>query len=704
MYRKCKMIFLIQFLLLGIAFAEAPIICLTMIVKNESAIIERCLESVKDIIDCVSICDTGSSDNTVEIIEEFLAKNSIPGKVIQHEWKDFGYNRTLSVKEARKTLIDLDFSLSDAYLLLIDADMTLKISSEFEKSSLFKDQYFVLQKLGDLSYYNTRLVKASFPWKSIGVTHEYWACERATSEDKLTSLSIDDRGDGGCKADKFERDVKLLKKGLQNEPSNVRYMFYLAESYKNLGQYQDALNWYQKRISFGGWKEEVWYAKFMIGTVYEELGKWDEALNAYLDAYQYLPNRSEPLEKIAVYYRKKGENSLSHLFATTGSKIPYPKEQLLFISDPVYQYRFDEELSIAAYYTPFNEEGAFANDRLLFNKMAPDSVRYQALNNSRFYAKNFENIRIHPLTMKLPLIKEGSDLTYNPMNPSIVKTQDGYYVVCRCVNYQQKGAKYFWMIDPEMQDEYIGKTRNFLIKYDKNFNLLSQKEILDEISKSLRIPPYSNVEGLDDIRLFEYEGSLWFTANVHDMNYHHIPQIGLFKLEDSPGETQIFTDQFTLLLGPDPKRCEKNWLPFVKDGAIHLIYSYDPYVVYKVDSEHGSCEEVISEKQKNDFSSFRGSAGPIPFDEGYLSVIHQVAWDDQGRYYLHRFLYLDKDYKIQRISKPFTYTHQGVEYCCGITLDHVGTNLIMSIGIEDAEAAFVIVDLNILRSSLFPIK
>jgi hypothetical protein len=306
--------------------------------------------------------------------------------------------------------------------------------------------------------------------------------------------------------------------------------------------------------------------------------------------------------------------------------------------------------------------------------------------------------------MQLPPIREGATLTYNPMNPSILKIEGGYYVICRCVNYMQKGAKYFWMIDPEMKDEYIGRTRNFLLHYDKNLNLISQKEIVDEISNTSRIAPYSNTEGLDDIRLFDYEGSLWFISNVHDMNHHHTPQIGLFKLEDSADENQIFTEQFTLLLGPDPKRCEKNWLPFVKDGEIHVIYSYDPYVVYKVNSTHGSCEAVISEKQKNDFASFRGSASPIHFDDGYLSIVHQVAFDDNGRYYLHRFLYLDKDYKIKRISKPFTYTHQGIEYCCGMTLDHSETNLIMSIGIEDAEAAFAILDVNAVRSSLFPIQ
>ena len=47
-------------------------ICLTMIVKNESKIIERCFDSVKDYIDTWCICDTGSTDGTQDIIKKYF--------------------------------------------------------------------------------------------------------------------------------------------------------------------------------------------------------------------------------------------------------------------------------------------------------------------------------------------------------------------------------------------------------------------------------------------------------------------------------------------------------------------------------------------------------------------------------------------------------------------------------------------------------
>ena len=323
-------------------------ICLTMIVRNEARIIERCLNSVKDIADCISICDTGSTDNTVEIIEQFMKKHHIPGTVHHHVWKNFGHNRTLSIQAAQKTLNSLGFPLQHTFLLLLDADMKLEIEPEFTKNALTFDCYLVLQRSSALSYYNTRLVRASLPWESVGVTHEYLSSKFPHQRQQLNTLIIDDQEDGGCKSDKFERDIRLLTQGLKDEPENERYMFYFAQSHKCLSQFDDAIKWYQHRIAKGGWKEEVWYSMYMIGECYEALEQWDDALHWYLEAYQYNPERSETLHKIARHYRIQGQNELSYLFAKQGERVPYPKNQILFIAHPVYDYLFDEELSIAS--------------------------------------------------------------------------------------------------------------------------------------------------------------------------------------------------------------------------------------------------------------------------------------------------------------------------------------------------------------------
>ena len=107
-------------------------LCLNMIVKNESKVIIRMLESVLPIIDHYCICDTGSTDDTIELIETFFKKNSIPGKIVKEPFKNFEYNRNYSLQAC--------YYFSD-YVLLLDADMVLKVGT-FDKGMLSTAESF----------------------------------------------------------------------------------------------------------------------------------------------------------------------------------------------------------------------------------------------------------------------------------------------------------------------------------------------------------------------------------------------------------------------------------------------------------------------------------------------------------------------------------------------------------------------------------
>jgi glycosyltransferase involved in cell wall biosynthesis len=93
-----------------------PSICLNMIVKNESHIIKDTLEKLCSKIQFSYwvICDTGSTDNTREIISDFFNSKSIPGELYQDEWKNFAHNRTLALERAYfKTELLLVFDADD---------------------------------------------------------------------------------------------------------------------------------------------------------------------------------------------------------------------------------------------------------------------------------------------------------------------------------------------------------------------------------------------------------------------------------------------------------------------------------------------------------------------------------------------------------------------------------------------------------------
>jgi hypothetical protein len=183
------------------------------------------------------------------------------------------------------------------------------------------------------------------------------------------------------------------------------------------------------------------------------------------------------------------------------------------------------------------------------------------------------------------------------------------------------------------------------------------------------------VEGLEDCRLFEYQGSDWLACTTSDTNETGCYQVSLCKLSNDLSHPTVSVEELIPLLGPDPHQNEKNWLPLVQGERIEFIYSYDPPTLFSFRPETKACTPSIFQESCLDLSRLRGSAHPIPFDNGYLMVAHTtVHYPDATRAYLHYFLYLDSDLQIAKISHPFVFQHQGIERCYSICLDHAHRN------------------------------
>ena len=217
-----------------------PKFVLILMVRNEERIIQRCMESVKDVVDAFCVCDTGSNDKTREIVTEFLKTHD--GCLTHVPWQNFGYNRSESFTKAQSYLKATGWDLKDTYGLLLDADMMF-VPGSLKTHPLTEIGYTIVQCAGMLEYPNTRLVRMDYPWVCRGVTHEYW--DGICSHLPRNVCRIDDFNDGGCKSDKFTRDIALLEQGLIDEPTNVRYMFYLAQTYHSLGQWKESLKLYK---------------------------------------------------------------------------------------------------------------------------------------------------------------------------------------------------------------------------------------------------------------------------------------------------------------------------------------------------------------------------------------------------------------------------------------------------------------------------
>lgn len=80
---------------------ERKRICLNMILRNESHVIRDLISPLAHLIDYWVIVDTGSDDETQDVIRQSMADLEVPGEFHERSWRDFGYNRAEAIELAQ---------------------------------------------------------------------------------------------------------------------------------------------------------------------------------------------------------------------------------------------------------------------------------------------------------------------------------------------------------------------------------------------------------------------------------------------------------------------------------------------------------------------------------------------------------------------------------------------------------------------------
>jgi glycosyltransferase involved in cell wall biosynthesis len=343
-----------------------------MIVKDESRVIERCLASVKPLIDYWVIVDTGSSDKTIKIIQEFM--KDIPGEIHERPWINFGHNRNEALQLAKG---------KGDYVLIIDADEVLAIDPSFTRPVLNKDFYHIITSYAGMEYARNQLINMKYDWKWVGVVHEVLVSSNAHNYATLEGVKNIVHTDGARSVDpeKYLKDARLLETALLENPSDTRTLFYLAQSYRDAGDHVKALENYEKRVQMGGWDQELFWAQFQVAILQEQLNYPEKTVvNSYYQAFYSRPSRIEPLYRLATYYRKRGNYFQGYLIANIAQSIPLSKD-LLFVEKWMYEYGVPLELSICAYWIGKYEESHKLSVLLMNNENVPFNVRECAKTN-----------------------------------------------------------------------------------------------------------------------------------------------------------------------------------------------------------------------------------------------------------------------------------------------------------------------------------
>jgi tetratricopeptide (TPR) repeat protein len=638
-----------------------------MIVKNESNIIYRLFDSVIKWIDCYCICDTGSTDNTVSKITDYFKSKNIPGKIVVEAFKDFSHNRNFSLQACH--------GMSD-YVLLLDADMVFHPNENvFSKKMLTHDVYYILQGSNDFYYKNIRIVKNNGSYSYTGLTHEYMNLPQNTVANTLEKnvVFIHDVGDGGSKGNKFARDVELLTRGITENPKNDRSHFYLANTLKDMGKNDEAIEMYKRRIALGGWNQEIWQSYYKIGMCYKNIGKMPEALDAWLMAYNILPNRVENLYEIMKYYRETSKHNLSYLFYIIAKNIidscSVIKDDYLFLENDVYTYKCDYEYTIIAYYTEDKNNIKKLSESIfsVLNNCSNSLLVSNVLKNMKFYNLKLIPVVKRDVSFTLDHEINGQNVRFYSSSNCILPKRDGgggYIMNVRMVNYTIDSAGRYKDCDPHIV------SLNKYIELNDDFKIIKKEENDDKIIDI----EYANKRylGVEDVRLF-YDSAASSELSFIGVGLHENNVIGVVhgKYTGNGNILKPFEikPEFNLNSG-----CEKNWVFANVAGEKRVVYNWNPLQVCKIDEVNPTILKSISVKKNTDYPRFfnyiRGSTCGFNYRDQIWFVVHIVSYEEPRHYY-HMILVFEnnEDMRLIKYTPIFKFDEHCIEYCIGLIVE-----------------------------------
>jgi glycosyltransferase involved in cell wall biosynthesis len=637
---------------------EMARVILTLMIKNEERIVARCIEHALRVADAVCVSDTGSTDGTLDVLASYLPALRVPTKLVHAPWADFGSNRNSSMLATVAFCDELGWDRRQTYSLVLDADMLLRVSDEFDKAALTDGSYLVRQATASLSYYNVRLMRLSEPWRCVGVTHEYWESTSTEGSDPTVSLRavhIDDVGDGGCKQDKFERDERVLRAALETDPANTRYMFYLAQTLRDVGKTEEAIEWYKRRAGAGQWRQEVWYSMYQLCKLYYKLRMMPEMELWGLKAHEYCGERAECLYALTRAFRIEAQYHKAWHYYELGRRVVrgrngpsssvglpsvgLPSAAALFEEPAVYTRLFEYERTILAYYVlgPAKHGESLRDIVRYMNAHGTSDTTWS---NAEFYITRVPSVSVRALdfppmgeyiassvsVIRTPDRREADGTEADEADEADGREADGreadgreadeadeadereeatsYLLNVRYVNYRIRPDGSYEVRGADGATGATGanghdvpvRTRNFRVVCDADFREFGP---LAEMKPDVTVPAVGAAsvgapQGLEDLRLYrDDDGQIkWVAASCEYSRDGTIQQV-----RGTYDATRLELRSATSMESASCKSCEKNWIPL--GGAPRasptssFIYEWHPFTIGTCEPEPEADEETL---------------------------------------------------------------------------------------------------------------
>jgi glycosyltransferase involved in cell wall biosynthesis len=348
---------------------KEPTICFATMCKDEEHCIRETLESVYKYIHYWVVCDTGSTDNTCKIVEDFFKEKGIPGELHIDKWEGFDINKTKLFNYCHK---------KTDYILHLDADDLLVGDFKFTSNESGRLSYLCWCKRGENSptrYKVQFMFNNDYHWKFCGVAHttiKCLDCDQHLFDGDLTEqnffLNSRDTGNRSNDPEKYYKDALNLKQQFFNtlldDPDNLnaRSVFYTAQSYKDSGRLIESAQWYTlyTRLS-NTWFEETFESYLNLGRLSQRLRySQDFIIDSYKKAIEIISDRAEPYLELGRYFNVIRDFESAYDTLLQGKQISLniaKKKYKLFVNEKSYGKFFDDELSVSCYWLEKYDEG-----------------------------------------------------------------------------------------------------------------------------------------------------------------------------------------------------------------------------------------------------------------------------------------------------------------------------------------------------------
>jgi tetratricopeptide (TPR) repeat protein len=487
---------------------------LVMIVKNSGEVLRKCLQGIKPYIDYWTILDTGSVDQTMDIIREEMI--GVDGNLYQEEFIDFATTRNRSLELSSKKC---------KYKIILDDSYVLNGGEKLRDFLKKRDHSSFSIKIGNLSekvlssyYYSLRIIKTSENLRYQSKIHEY-IHDPYTEYIQLDEIFINDVVDQQHVVrsnNRFKRDILLLLEEDALHPNNPRTLMYLAKTYFLLKKYEKSVEYYKKMQELKDIDREYEFIAFYEEACidFSEISKDHLHFRKKMISLQKkFPERAESYYKLCVFLYES-----ANVISQNYNNIVKIMDKLIHIKKPEL-YLTILDTSIYDYYIPYLyidtnlKVGLFDKAISKLREMLDIYPYDQPLLNIKYAVCDKSNFQIDLLSNgKTLVIHTGSiGWTWNPKNNLKISGSE-YMAIHMAKEFYKFGYRTF--IFGSFEDEKTGEDYQGIydgIQYIdwKFFPEFSSKYVIDYLIVSRFV---KNLVYYDNI----YNVYLW----VHDILPH----------------------------------------------------------------------------------------------------------------------------------------------------------------------------------------